>query len=196
VTRRCRLGAVLLAPALVTISPAAGPAPVRVVSPPANAALRPGRFWVICKGPAGTLSVGGRPRPWGPFAEPVRAACLDLGPGRHEVRVGDQSVAVWVGGEGAPPGWAAGRPHPISEGAAGCAGCHETAARDGLTTVGAVRPFSSCLECHPPSAFEAKHAHPLAPLKDCGACHAPHGTAYKGLLKAPAKKLCASCHDS
>jgi predicted CXXCH cytochrome family protein len=185
---------VLLAPALVTVAPAAGPASVRVVSPPANAALRAGPFWVICKGPAGSLSVDGRPRPWGAFAEPVRAVRLDLWPGRHEVRVGGQSVAVWVG-EGAPPEWA-GRPHPIGEGAAGCGGCHETAARDGLTAVGAVRPFSSCLECHPPSAFEAKHAHPLAPLKDCGTCHAPHGTASKGLLKAPAKKLCASCHDS
>lgn len=190
-----RGGAALLGLALLAVGPAAGPAPVVVVSPPANAVLPSGRCTVICKGAPGDLAVDGRSQPWGPFAEPLRVARLRLDPGRHELRVGGRTVAVWVEGEHAPAGWT-GRLHPIGAGADACGRCHETATRDGLTAAGPVKSFAACLACHREAQVQAGHAHPLDPLRHCGSCHAPHGSAYKGLLKAPAKTLCAACHDS
>jgi predicted CXXCH cytochrome family protein len=192
----CRhLGAALLGLPLLTVAPAAGPPSVRVVSPPPNAVLPSGRCTVICQGGPAELTVDGRPQPWGAFAEPLHVARLRLAPGRHELRVGGRTLAVWVEGDPAPAGWT-GRLHPLGAGADACGVCHETGTRGGLTGVGAVKPFSACLTCHSPAQFEAKHAHPLEPLRDCGSCHASHGAALKGLIKAPAKKLCAACHDS
>jgi predicted CXXCH cytochrome family protein len=195
-TRLGRLGAALLCLPLFAVAPAAGPPPVQVVSPPANAVLPSGRCYVISKGGPADLAVDGRPEPWAAFAEPLHVARLRLDPGRHELRVGDRTVAVWVDGEQDPPtGWT-GRQHPVVAGVAGCARCHETTDRGGLTAVGAVKSFDVCLECHRAAQVEARHAHPLEPLKHCGSCHSPHGSSVKGLLKAPAKTLCASCHDS
>jgi predicted CXXCH cytochrome family protein len=193
-TRLHRLGAVLLCLPLLAVAPAAGPPPTQLVSPPANTVLPSGRCYVICKGPA-DLTVDGRAQPWAAFAEPLHVARLRLDPGRHELRVGDRTVAVWVEGDEAPAGWT-GRQHPVGAGADACARCHETAAHDGLTAVGPFKSSGVCLECHRPAQFEAGHSHPLEPLKHCESCHSPHGSSNKGLLKAPAKTLCASCHDS
>jgi len=193
-TRSC-LGIILVAPVLVALARAAAPAPVEVISPPGNTVLPAGPIHVICKGEPGELVVDGRPRSWGPFVAPLRVAVLRLGPGPHEIQIGPRTLAVQVG-EGLPPqGWGEGRLHPITAGADGCSRCHETGQHDGLTAVGPVN-FTTCLECHRPTEFEAKHAHPLEPLKHCASCHAPHGSSLKGLLKAPAKKLCAACHDT
>jgi len=189
-----RLGAVLLSLPLLAVAPAAGPPAVQVVSPPPNTVLRSRRCDVICQGPA-ELTVDGRPRPWAAFAAPLHVARLRLGPGRHELRVGDRAVAVWVEGDRAPDDWA-GRQHPIGAGADACGRCHETGTRGGLTAVGPLKSPGVCLECHRAAQVEAAHAHPLEPLRHCVSCHSPHGSSYKGLLKAPAKKLCASCHDS
>jgi predicted CXXCH cytochrome family protein len=191
----CRLAAILAGLGLFALAPAAGPPPVRVISPPTGAVLPSGRCCVICTGGPADLAVDGRPQPWGAFAEPVRAAQLRLDPGRHELRIGERTVSVWVGGDPPPERWNVARVHPLGAGADACAGCHETTRRDGLTAVGPVKSFSACLGCHRPAEFEAKHAHPLKPLEHCGSCHTPHGSTYKGLLKEPAKKLCAACHD-
>jgi predicted CXXCH cytochrome family protein len=195
-TARLRhLGVVLLCLPLLAGAPAAGPPPVQVVSPPPNAVLPSGRGYVICKGGPADLAVDGRPHPWAAYAEPLHVARLRLDPGRHDLRIGDRTVSVWVEGDRAPEGWT-GRQHPLGVGADACARCHETAARHGLTAVGPVKSFSACLECHRAAQVEARHSHPLEPLKHCGSCHSPHGSSYKGLLKAPAKTLCAACHDS
>jgi predicted CXXCH cytochrome family protein len=190
---RC-LAALLLCLPLLAVAPAAGPTPVRVISPPPNTVLPSDRCYIICKGPA-DLAVDGRPEPWAPFAEPLHVARLRLEPGRHELRIGDRTVAVWVEGGRAPDGWTA-RQHPLGAGADACGRCHETAVREGRTAVGPVKSSDVCLECHRAAQFEAKHSHPLEPLRHCGSCHAPHGTSFKGLLRAPAKTLCAACHDS
>jgi predicted CXXCH cytochrome family protein len=190
-----RLSVILVSLLLFTLAPrAAGPPPIQVISPPANAVLSSGRFYIICKGGPADLVVDGRPQPWGAFAKPVLAAKLQLTPGRHELSIGERSVSVWVEGTPSPEGWSAAGVHSI--GADACASCHETTRRDGLTAVGRVKSSSACLECHRPAEFEAKHAHPLKPLEHCGSCHTPHGSPYKGLLREPAKKLCAACHDS
>jgi predicted CXXCH cytochrome family protein len=193
-TRLRRVGSVVLGLTLFTLAPAAGPGPVEVISPPAGAVLPPTPFFVIARGEAAELVVDGKPQPWGPFAGPVRAARLKLGPGRHEIRVGTNTVVVSVRGEQDPPGEGA-HLHPIGAGVDGCGACHQTERRDGLTVVGSLKA-SACLDCHRPAQFELKHAHPLEPLKHCGSCHAPHGGSHRGLLKAPAKKLCSACHDS
>jgi predicted CXXCH cytochrome family protein len=195
--RAYTLAAIPVGLLLFTVAPrAAGPTPVRVISPPASAVLPSGHGYVICTGGPADLVVDGRPRPWGAFAGPVRAAKLRLAPGRHELRIGEWTVSVWVGGDPPPQGGRTARVHPIGTGADACASCHETARRDGLTAVGHVKTFGACLECHRPAEFEAAHAHPLKPLEHCGSCHAPHGSPYRSLLKEPAKKLCAACHDS
>jgi len=175
----------------------ADPPAVAILAPPDHAILASGNCYVICKGDAGGLTIDGIPHSWDPFAVPLHAARLRLGPGKHEVGIGDRKQAVWVASEGkeAPAGWEAYRLHPIGAGTDACARCHETARRDGRTEVRAVRAFSSCLECHKPAEFETKHSHPLDPLRHCGSCHAPHGSPFKGLLKAPVKKLCAECHE-
>jgi predicted CXXCH cytochrome family protein len=199
-TKHLRAGALLLGPALFAVPGllTADPPAAAVIAPPDHAALSSGNFYVICRGGAGGLTVDGAPRAWGQFAGPLHAARLRLEPGAHELRVGNRKVAVYVtaAGKEAPAGWEAYRLHPIEAGADACARCHETARRDGLTEVGAVKAFSACLECHKPAEFEAKHSHPLDPLRHCGSCHAPHGSPRKGLLRAPAKKLCAECHES
>jgi predicted CXXCH cytochrome family protein len=190
-----RLGAVLLGLAVFTLARGADAPPAEVISPPANAVLPRGPLDVICKGGPADLAVDGRPQPWGAFSGPARAARLHLAPGRHEVRVGARTLAVWVGGKAAPEGWQPVRLHPIAPGPAGCAHCHQTSERAGLTAVGKAQS-GACLTCHRPAQFELKHAHPLEPLRHCTSCHAPHGAAHKGLLKALGKKLCAACHDS
>jgi predicted CXXCH cytochrome family protein len=193
-TRLRRVGSVVFGLTLFTLVPASGPGPVEVISPQAGAVLPPTPFYVIARGGPAALMVDGKPQPWGPFAEPVRAARLHLGPGRHEIRVGTHTVAVSVRDEPTPPGEGI-RPHPVGAGD-GCGACHQTERRDGLTVVGSPKSFAACLECHRPAQFELKHAHPLEPLKHCGSCHAPHGGSHRGLLKAPVKKLCSACHDS
>jgi len=193
---RCCLGIVLLGPVLFALAQPVTPAPVEVIAPQGNSILSAGSLHVICKGEPGDLIVDGQPKPWGPFAAPLRVAVLRLGPGPHEIHIGPRTLAVKVG-EGPPPkGWSEGRLHPITAEANGCSCCHETGQRDALTTVGPVKPSSACLECHRPTEFETKHAHPLEPLQHCASCHSPHGSSLKGLLKAPAKKLCAACHDT
>jgi predicted CXXCH cytochrome family protein len=195
-THSRRLASAVVGLTLLTLAPAAGPDPALVISPPGNAVLPAGPFYVICKGGPADLAVDGRRQAWGAFTGPVRAARLRLGPGHHEVRVGQRTVALWVEGRPAPRDWAPVRLHPLGAGADACAACHQASRRDGRTAVGPVKSFAACLECHKPAQFELKHAHPLEPLKHCGSCHAPHGAPHKGLLKAPAKQLCAACHDS
>lgn len=191
-----RLTAMVLMITLYAVARGATPVdPVKVVSPPANAVLAAGPVDVVCTGAAAELSIDGKARTWGAFAGPKRAARVRLTPGRHEIRVGDQALAVWVEGQPPPPEFRPARVHPIAAGTTGCAACHETTTAAGLTRVGAAKAGQGCLECHPPDQFEHKHSHPLDPLRNCTSCHAPHGAAHKGLLKAPAKKLCAECHD-
>lgn len=197
--RLVRGGAALLGLTLFTLCRAAGPPAVgegEVISPPANAVLPAGWVDVIYRGGQAGLDLDGRPRGWGPYAGPVRAARVRLTPGRHELTVAGRSVVLWGEGPPSPPAFRATRVHPIAPGATGCAACHQTTQADGLTAVGAAKPTASCLECHPPDQFELKHSHPLDPLRNCTSCHAVHGAAHKGLLRAPAKKLCASCHDA
>ncbi|MFO0928334.1 MAG: cytochrome c3 family protein [Gemmataceae bacterium] len=192
-----RLSAVGLLLTLWAVAWAAPPADrVKVVSPPANAVLPAGPVDIIATGGAAELAIDGKERNWGTFAGPKRAARVRLTPGRHEIRVGDQTVAVWATGQPPPAGFQPARVHPIAAGTTGCAACHETTTVAGKTTVGAAKGGGGCLECHQPDQFEHKHSHPLDPLRNCASCHAPHGAAHKGLLKAPAKKLCGACHDS
>jgi predicted CXXCH cytochrome family protein len=191
---RC-LGSVLLGLTLLPLAPGTGPGSAEVISPPAGAVLPSAPFYVIARGGPAGLTVDGKPQAWGPFTGPVRAARLRLGPGRHEIRVGQQTLAVSVRGAQAPPVGEDVRLHPIGAGADSCGACHQADRRNDRTEVGAAQP-STCLACHRPDQFELKHAHPLEPLKHCDSCHAPHGSAHRGLLKAPVKKLCAACHDS
>jgi len=201
----CCAAALLLAPALFVVPgllTADAPVPEKsrpaVISPPDHVVLSSGNFYVICKGNAGELMVDGAARPWAAFAEPLHAAGLRLAAGTHEIQIGDRKVAVCVAGDGdpRPAGWGIYRLHPIGTGADACGRCHETAQRDGLTQLQESKGFAVCLECHKPTEFEAKHAHPLDPLKHCASCHALHGSSRKGFLKAPVKKLCGECHES
>lgn len=194
--RRHRPGLTLLLGALLLpLAPAAGPPVVEVVSPPAHAVVPARPFYVICKGGPADLTVDGRQQPWDAFAAPLQVARLRLEPGRHDLRIGGQSVPVWVEGNPPPAGWTA-HLHGIAPGDDACGRCHQTSLRDGRIAVSGVGSFAACLECHGSTQLEARHSHPLEPLKHCGSCHAPHSSPLKGLLKAPAKKLCAECHES
>jgi predicted CXXCH cytochrome family protein len=188
-------GAVWLGLLLLSLASGAAPDAIKVISPPENAVLPAAPFYLICKGSA-ELVVDGRRQPWGPFTEPVKAVCLNLEVGRHEIRVGKHQSTIVIKDPKSLKMGEFVRLHPIRAGVEGCRACHETDQRRDATVVGTVKPFAACLDCHSPAQFELKHAHPLEPLKHCASCHAPHGSIHKGFLKAPAKQLCAACHES
>ncbi len=149
----------------------------------------------------GSLEADGQAVEWEPFSPPLRVAHVSLYPGRNRLQIGDRQLEVFVARTidkpGAPDGWEVCRTHPMQgQGAKRCADCHQTQQTAAGTSVGELKSYKACFECHPAVEFELIHSHPLEPIEHCQMCHSMHGSSRKSLLKAPAKKLCAECHDS
>ena len=172
----------------------------KVVFPPDHAVLLSGTFDVITRGAEATLKVDGMPRQWGAFTGPVQVAQVGLGPGLHELRIGDRRLEIVVAlnaeEHDGPNDWEVFEHHSVGDGEDRCADCHETERQGGQVAVGQLMPYTACFECHDFVDFDVTHSHPLEPLEHCQMCHALHGSSRKGLLKAPAKQLCDECHDS
>lgn len=171
-----------------------------VLYPPDRAVLLSGSFDVICTTDQNSLAVDGKAREWEPFQPPLRVAHVRLSPGMHEIRIGDRrrEVVVALNEEeyDAPRDWAVYRHHEMKHNEQGCADCHQTGKQNGRITVGELKSYEACFECHEPVDFDVIHSHPLDPIEHCEICHALHGSPRKALLKAPVKKLCADCHDA
>lgn len=174
---------------------------VKVLFPLDRCVLLSGDFDVICKTEQGALEVDGEQYEWEPFEPPLRVSHVSLYPGRNKLRIGARELEIFVAGNadqpGGPEGWQVWRNHPISgHGAKRCTACHETEQRSERISVGELKSYKACFECHRSVEFEAIHSHPLEPIEHCQMCHSLHGSTRKALLKAPIKKLCADCHDS
>jgi len=171
-----------------------------VLFPPDRAVLLSGSFDVICRTDQKSLEVDGQPREWEPFDPPLHVAHLRLSPGMHEIRIGDQRrevvVALNEDEHDGPADWAIHRRHTMNHEEGRCADCHQTGKQNGRITVGELKSYEACFQCHQPVDFDVIHSHPLEPIEHCETCHALHGSPRKALLKAPAKKLCADCHDA
>ena len=194
------VGLVLAYAAAVPSEEKARPKDDGVLFPPDRAVLLSGSFDVICRTDQTSLEVDGKPREWEPFQPPLRVAHLRLSPGMHEIRIGDRRrevvVALNEDEHDAPKDWAVHRHHEMNHTEQGCADCHQTAKQNGRITVGELKSYRACFECHESVDFDVTHSHPLEPIEHCQMCHALHGSTRKALLKAPVKKLCTDCHDA
>ncbi len=177
---------------------------VNVVLLSDRSVLLGGKFDLICTAEQATLRVDQRPQRWEPFEPPLRVWRLNLPPGLHALKIGSRPLEVFVadkvdhaGEHGGPEGWEVCRSHPIKgQGADRCGACHEIQQRDGRTSVGRLKSYQACFECHRSVDFDVTHSHPLEPIEHCQMCHQLHGSPRKALLKAPVKQLCAECHES
>ena len=199
----------LLLAILVFVSVAASrkEAPSRrceLVSPKDGAVLSCERVDLICRGHSGSLRVNGKARKWEPFSSPLSVATLELPAGRHEIRVGEETLTLMINPDARPtdPTSESAKPsnayacHPMrNSGKKRCGVCHETTRKDGVVNVGKPKSYEACFTCHKEVDFELDHSHILEPLETCSMCHSMHGARYKSLLKAPMRRLCEECHD-
>ena len=171
-----------------------------VLFPPDKAVLLTGSFDVICNGEEATLQVNGKSYQWEPFQPPLHVARIRLSPGVYEFRIGDRqreiAVALNEDEHDGPQDWAIHRYHKTERDPNRCDDCHRTKNEDGQITVGEVKSYQACFDCHDSIEFGVIHSHPVEPIQHCQMCHSLHDSTRKGLLKAPAKKLCAECHDA
>jgi len=211
------VASLLLARVSVVVGEAEGKPVLRMLSPADRCVLESGKVELLCVAPdtqvaagaqaipgaqpAGVpLRVDGKPGKWEPYARPVLFAKLELTPGRHELRIGDRQLRLFVAdaeGEHKPPdGWPVHRSHSTGTGKwKDCTLCHELEKREGRASIKDLKDPLPCLGCHSADEFASTHFHVLKPIENCQLCHALHGSTRKALLKAPAKELCADCHD-
>lgn len=176
------------------------PVKTKVIFPPDKSVMVSSAFDVIGITELDRFEVDGKPRPWERFEPPIRVRRIGLGPGFHELQIGDRRLEIVVAlnpeEHDGPADWKIYRAHTMGNDEDRCADCHETKQQGGKTVVGELLPVEACLSCHDSVEFDLTHSHPFDPLEDCQMCHSMHASWREKLLKAPAKQLCAECHDA
>jgi predicted CXXCH cytochrome family protein len=162
-----------------------------IFSPPAGSSWGKGKVRLVARVAAGAKPmIDGKPvTVESPFRDVLKAD-LEVGPGAHELTLGDQKAPFFVG----PGGGGEFRPfkdHPPMQ--AGCDTCH--AVRNDAWRFKRLSLTAVCSQCHAKDTFVAKHTHEMGILPDCQMCHTPHGGTTAGFLKMSKEKACKQCHS-